>query len=143
MITANNLDKCKSAICKILIVLLIFSRMIFPNDFSHLISEVSDSIPANSIIKSDLSDISHEVFARENTISSQVSELIRVNTGKITGYERTVIKLCVLGILLALFALFSSLKSMHFNLCIERVKQRLSIIIYIHDSDGRKRLLLA
>ena len=133
----------KSIICVVLIILLVISRMIFPNDCSLMNKNLSAKIPVSSIIKSDLSHISHEVLAKENTISGQAGEIIRTNVKKGNSYEKTVIRICVLSLLISIFALFASLKSLYFTRFLELARQRLSIIIYIHNLDGRKRHILS
>lgn len=143
MVISYNSEKFNPFICGILIVLLVISRMIFPNDFSLTKNVGSDNVPTCSVIKSDISNISHEVLAKENTISGQANEIIRTSAKETGGYERTAIRLCILALLISIFYLFASLKSMYLTRFIGRLRQKLSIIIYIHNSDGRKRCPLS
>lgn len=139
----NINEKIKHIISTILIILLVVSRMIFPNDYSLMRLDKSEKVPISSIIRSDFSRISHEVLAKENTISGQADEIIRTNIKRGNGYEKTVIRICVLSLLISIFALFASLKSLYFTRFLELARQRLSIIIYIHNLDGRKRHILS
>ena len=139
----NISEKIKPVICAILIILLVVSRMVFPNDYSLMNKGDSGKIPVSTIIKSDLSHISHEALAKENTISGQANEIIRTNIKKGNNYEKSIVRICVLSLLISIFALFASLKSLYFTRYLELARQRLSIIIYIHNLDGRKRHILS
>ena len=75
---------------------------------------------------------------RENTVVDPLLTSIRINSNKLNGYKRNLVRVIYIALLTACIYLFALHFNVYFTLVVGLVKQRLSIIIFIHNKDGRK-----
>ena len=132
-----NVEKSRKLFCTLLIVYLILAEF-FPVGIPKSNNNSAESaIPFSCRIEQVSGIISHAAFVKEESFSYRVESNIRTGRKRSTECERT-IRVYLAGILLtSVIYILSQMLSRLFE-SKSLIKQRLSIIIYIHNKDGRK-----
>lgn len=131
----------KNFICCVLVVYVLLAEVFSANAL------INKTVEAGSTSTSCFLDVSsgceaNQALLRDNSLSKRVDSDVRLRKKKNTDYEKSV-RTYILGILLSALVFAVSVILLHFYRVIDYVEQRLSIIIYIHNKDGLKRIALS
>lgn len=135
-------EKLKKIISYVLIIYILLAEMMYAGFGGGISNFQRTSVPKTECIEQVSGIISHTAFVRESSFSYRVDTNVRLTKKKSNGFERT-IRVYLMGLFLSILLLVVSLMLLRYTRCVFLVKQRLSVIIYIHNKDGRKGRILS
>lgn len=142
LITYKKKNKITVILCMFLAMLSV-AGLLFPAEktAAECICNISQSDSCS--IKTVSSTVHPTALVKESVLTNPFSNSVRIIRSKNTGYRKVTMRLLFLGFVLALFSIFIALQQFYFSQITGLIKQGLSIIIYIHNMDGRKRHYLS
>lgn len=141
-ITCKKNNRMTAILCMLLAMLSV-AGLLFPAEkaAAECICNVSQS---DSCSIKAVSDSAHPTaLVKESVLTNPFANSVRIIRSKNTGYRKVTIRFIFLDFILALFSIFVALQQFYISQITGLIKQRLSIIIYIHNMDGRKRHYLS
>lgn len=134
----NTKGKKNRAVINGILILFVFICGIFCRNDSFVVKEVSsNSIHSECSIRTGIVPVSQILFSNENTLENHFDNGTHV-VKKNGGYEKSEIREVVICIIAATVSMFAALFYFCERTTGECVKQRISVIRYIHNNDGHK-----
>lgn len=142
IINCKNYNRIARIVC-ILLVIIAFGGSFSGQDKLHPFYGISSEENESGSIKSSGGVVEPVAITVRNSLVKTWAGSLKFSKARYCGYKRTVARLIYVGSIATLFLAYLFLKNCITSRVCGIVKQRLSIIIYIHNKDGRKGHILS